>query len=216
MTVAAQAARCAKTWLLESALAPRTLVVERFDRIRRCGCLERVHQEDCCQAMGLPPMGKYASDEGPRGSDPSYAKIAALLVRYAADPVAELRELVRQTTANVVLGNLDAHAKNHAFLYQTPCVPALAPMYDVVPVDQVEPSAHLLSMRINGKVEAADITRADLVAEAASWGLPESVAVETIEVALANLADGIERAGRQYPDAAERYAPRVLARLARL
>ncbi len=41
------------------------IVVERFDRTIRDGTLARVHQEDLCQALSVPPARKYQSDGGP-------------------------------------------------------------------------------------------------------------------------------------------------------
>lgn len=44
-----------------------TIIVERFDRYRdkRDGLIKRIHQEDCCQALGVHPSRKYQSDGGP-------------------------------------------------------------------------------------------------------------------------------------------------------
>ncbi len=40
------------------------IVAERYDRARVRGEWIRVHQEDLCQALGLPPTKKYESDGG--------------------------------------------------------------------------------------------------------------------------------------------------------
>ena len=42
-----------------------TLIVERYDRIQREGHWHRVHQEDCCQALGVHPDAKYENEGGP-------------------------------------------------------------------------------------------------------------------------------------------------------
>lgn len=55
----------------------KVLVVERFDRLLGAqGRLLRLPQEDCCQALGVPPHLKYQSDGGPR-----IAEIISLLLR---------------------------------------------------------------------------------------------------------------------------------------
>jgi serine/threonine-protein kinase HipA len=46
------------------------LLVERYDRIHRPGpvgepVLERLHQEDFCQALGIVPEHKYQKEGGP-------------------------------------------------------------------------------------------------------------------------------------------------------
>src|SRR5208283_4142696 len=41
------------------------IVVERYDRVRISGTLHRVHQEDICQALSIPPTRKYQNEGGP-------------------------------------------------------------------------------------------------------------------------------------------------------
>ena len=54
----------AKTWI-ETFGKRRVLVVERFDRRwRGPDDLLRLPQEDCCQALGVPPARKYQAREG--------------------------------------------------------------------------------------------------------------------------------------------------------
>lgn len=205
MTAASAAARCAQVELLRLPDAPLTLMVERFDRQCQGDSLTRRHQEDCCQALGLPPSRKYASAVEEKGDDPTYAKIAELLTSYAANYQPELLELLRQMTVNYVLGNADAHAKNYAFLYQTPGSPTLSPMYDVTPVLDLEPKAKHLSLRINGKVLASQIEREDVLQEAERWGMPRPIAEEALDETLDKLEEGIRLAYERYPETDERY-----------
>ncbi|MBN1174952.1 MAG: HipA domain-containing protein, partial [Micromonosporaceae bacterium] len=45
---------------------PRFIVVERSDRLGGPdGKVIRVHQEDLCQALGIPPTRKYQNEGGP-------------------------------------------------------------------------------------------------------------------------------------------------------
>ena len=206
MTAASRAARCANVVLLDLEGAPLTLCVERFDRVRVGGDVRRVHQEDCCQALGLDPRRKYANEREAKGDDPTYCKIAGILARYSLDPTEEAAELLRQMTVNLALGNTDAHAKNYALLYEHACVPMLSPLYDVVPVMQVEPRAELLSVRINGKLRTKDVRFEDLVAEADSWGIAGLDAQTIVRTALADLLDGIEHADALYPEAGKLFS----------
>jgi serine/threonine-protein kinase HipA len=41
------------------------IVVDRYDRVVTPKGVVRVHQEDVCQALGVPPALKYEADEGP-------------------------------------------------------------------------------------------------------------------------------------------------------
>lgn len=46
------------------------LVVERYDRmVNSSGNIERLHQEDFCQALGVLPSQKYTADGGPTTRD---------------------------------------------------------------------------------------------------------------------------------------------------
>ena len=41
------------------------IVIERYDRRRQDGEIHRVHQEDTCQALAVPPIRKYENEGGP-------------------------------------------------------------------------------------------------------------------------------------------------------
>jgi len=45
------------------------VVVERYDRQVSGNDIIRVHQEDICQAMGIPPTKKYQNEGGPTPAD---------------------------------------------------------------------------------------------------------------------------------------------------
>jgi serine/threonine-protein kinase HipA len=217
MTVAGHAARCSNVALLDLADAPPTLVVERYDRGGEgwpYGAT-RIHQEDACQALGLPPNRKYASS-AEKGDDPTYRSIANLLLRYSSSFEEEASELLRQVTVNLVLGNWDAHAKNISFLHPHQGAPILAPMYDVVPIAEVEPRTKSLSLRIDGSLAPDAITRSRVLAEAASWGFDLDLAQQVYEACLVEVERGLEAAGKRYPNAAERHETGVLTRLEKL
>jgi serine/threonine-protein kinase HipA len=42
-----------------------TLIAQRYDRVQLAGRWHRVHQEDCCQALGIHPGSKYENEGGP-------------------------------------------------------------------------------------------------------------------------------------------------------
>ena len=87
------------------------IVVERYDRIvGDDGSVERVHQEDFCQATGMAPETKYEEDGGP-----SLQRIAAILESVAAPD--SLDRLLKAVTVNALIGNGDAHAKNFSLLH---------------------------------------------------------------------------------------------------
>ena len=196
--------------------APETLVVERFDRRRTAdGRLLRLHQEDCCQALGIQSERKYAAESTPKKSDPSFARIAQALLRYAADPATELEALFRQMVVNVALGNTDAHGKNYALIHEGDVV-RLSPLYDVVPALEIAPGALAMGMRIDGRIRIDRIGGEQLVDEGAQWGLGRRRASLLLADSLDRLVAGVERANDRYPQAGERHGGPALERIAGL
>ncbi len=109
--------------------AERVIVVERYDRLwTPSGTVTRIHQEDMCQALGLPPTSKYEDDGGPSAED------VIELLRQNVFPPAAAREHVNRfvdaLAFNWIIGGTDAHAKNYSVLFAGSQV-RLAPMYDV-------------------------------------------------------------------------------------
>lgn len=103
------------------------LLVERYDRAANAdGWVERIHQEDFCQALGIPPEQKYASEGGP-----TFAACFDLLRQVSAVPARDVLKLLDAAIFNVVVGNADAHGKNFSILH-TPGGPRFAPLYDLL------------------------------------------------------------------------------------
>ena len=105
----------------------KALVVERFDRLHtRDGRLIRLPQEDCCQALAVPPTRKYQNEGGP-----GIAEICALL--QGSD--APLRDRAGFLKANVLfwlIGATDGHAKNFSIALMPGGRFTLTPLYDVL------------------------------------------------------------------------------------
>ncbi|MBY0521686.1 MAG: type II toxin-antitoxin system HipA family toxin [Sphingomonas sp.] len=105
------------------------LLVTRYDRSSVGDHVERLHQEDFAQALGVPSNRKYAAEGGPVFRD-----CFALLREAVTRPALDVLKLVDAAIFNVIIGNADAHAKNFSLLRQegrgNPIV--LAPLYDLV------------------------------------------------------------------------------------
>ena len=71
-------------------------------------------------------------------------------------------------------------------------------------------------MRVNGRIKPDDVDGKDIVAEAASWGMPGSEAKALVEECLEHLAKGVRAAGKAYPDAAKRHEAPASERMAKL
>jgi len=107
------------------------LLVERYDRRPGPdGTITRLHQEDFCQALGVPPESKYETEGGP-----SLENMFEVLARGSRSPLPDKRDLIRWIIFNFIIGNADSHAKNVSFLLGAigeNSAPRLAPFYDLV------------------------------------------------------------------------------------
>ncbi len=141
----------------------RVLIVERYDRrVHKDGSVERIHQEDLCQATGVPPENKYEEDGGP-----SLRRIAEIL-QAAASP-RDLEELLRAVTLTVLVGNGDAHGKNYSLLHEPTGALRLAPVYDVL--SAMSYGDHRLAASIDDLQRIDRVTGTRIVNEAVRWGL---------------------------------------------
>ncbi len=172
------------------------IVVTRYDRQHPGDRIVRIHQEDLCQALGLPVGFKYARPG--HLEDPSFARLARILVERAVDPPAELIRLLEQVAASVALRNADSHAKNISLLHEGNAV-RLAPLYDVAPTIAFLPRQTTLGLSIGGKFKLTEIGSEHLVAEAKSWGIPERDASESIGAVAAAMSSAVEEANDLYP-----------------
>lgn len=150
----------------------RIIVVERYDRIVHTdGSVERIHQEDFCQATGILPDKKYEEDGGP-----SLRRIAEIL-QVAASPDS-LELLLRAVTVNVLIGNGDAHGKNFSLLHDPSGVLRLAPLYDLMSTmvyGDDRPAMYIDTVQRTDRVTADRI-----VNEAVRWGMSGRRATEIV------------------------------------
>jgi serine/threonine-protein kinase HipA len=138
------------------------IVVERFDRQRVrsrtiADSVRRIHQEDCCQALGKPPTLKYQSDGGP-----SPAEIAALLRTHSSAAEEDIRRFVDALLFNWLIGGTDAHAKNYALLLGADGQVRLAPLYDLgsaLPYERLSQRRLKLAMKMGTSYRLFDVGR---------------------------------------------------------
>ena len=112
---------------MRAAAAVSFLLIERYDRqLHKDGSITRLHQEDFCQALSVPPELKYEEEGGP-----GIQSAMDLIDRATARPAADRLNFIRVLIFHYLVGNADAHGKNYALLYRER-VAGLAPLYDVV------------------------------------------------------------------------------------
>jgi serine/threonine-protein kinase HipA len=165
-------------------IADRNLiVVKRFDRhVSSDGSVERIHQEDFCQALGLSPDVKYEEDGGP-----SLQRIAGILGSVTAP--GSLEKLLQAVTFNALIGNGDAHAKNFSLLHHASGALTLAPLYDLLCT--LHYGDDRLAMYIDNVHRTSRVTTERIVNEAARWGLARDHSLTIIENLLTKAPDAI-------------------------
>ena len=165
-----------RTWL-ENFSGTTGLVIERYDRTSDIPP-RRIHQEDMNQALGARKNQKYQEYGG---------KVSLLRISDVFGKIGDRDSLVRLLKLNtlaVAIGNLDLHAKNISILHLSNEGSLMAPAYDTVPLVHNPGSDGKMALAVNGKYKHSQISSADILAEANSWGLKGSAEIvnDTLEI----------------------------------
>ncbi len=181
----------------------RVLVIERFDRRwTRDERLLRLPQEDCCQALSVPPALKYEPDGGPGIRD------MLELLKASNDPTADQRTFLKAQIVFWLLGATDGHAKNFSIFLQPGGRFSLTPLYDVMSsqpaldAGQLRRNQFRLANRVgNSRQYVTDeIMARHFVQTAENSGLSAAV-VEQIQADLAESAEAaIDKTLATLPD----------------
>lgn len=181
----------------------RAIVVERYDRTppnSADGVVERVHQEDFCQALGLDPEAKYESTSEYESLGSRLGRIASLASDRAMDPQRLRTDLIAAVTFNVVTGNGDAHSKNYSLLIGERGQVSLAPIYDAAPVMFINPRYKGTGHVINGRTNIDGVHTEDLVTEASSWGLGRSAATRAVVSTMERVYQAVAESPTMFDD----------------
>lgn len=132
------------------------LLVARYDRRRLPeGTLERVHQEDFCQALGVAPELKYQQEGGP-----SLKQCFELVRSVSSAPALDVLRLFDAVVFNFLIGNGDAHGKNFSLLYNDGQT-RLAPLYDLVCTQAYPEVDAQMAMKIGRHRDPSRVTLED-------------------------------------------------------
>ena len=135
------------------------LLVQRYDRHVEQGPalaagaapIQRLHQEDFCQALGIASEHKYQNEGGP-GLAQAFA-----LVRSATRPSApHTLKLLDYVVFNALTGNHDAHGKNFSLLY-TQAGAVLTPLYDLLCTAVYPTLTDKMAMKIGSKYKFSEV-----------------------------------------------------------
>lgn len=147
MRLAARAGLDAAEVRLERASGRDVLLVERFDRERAANGWRRKAVVSALTLFNLNEMlARYAS----------YETLAEIIRHRFASPRETLRELFGRLAFNVLCGNTDDHARNHAAFWDGRAL-SLTPAYDICPQNRTGNEA-TQAMRITGNANASTLT----------------------------------------------------------
>jgi len=158
----------------------RVFVVKRYDRAAMANGTIRLHQEDFCQALGIPPEYKYESEGGP-----TLAACFGLARQTSIRSGKDVLSLLNWVIFNFLIGNSDSHGKNISLLL-LPEGPLLAPFYDLL---STRIYAHYglaegLAMRIGGESDPGAIRKEHWIRFAEEIGVkPRLVLIRVVDLA---------------------------------
>ncbi|MCL2093606.1 MAG: HipA domain-containing protein [Treponema sp.] len=136
------------------------LEISRYDRKIENTHVERIHQEDFCQALGLVSGKKYQKGGGARLRD-----CYEILNQFSRDLLSDISRFAEWIIFNYLIGNTDAHAKNISLLHGKEGI-KLAPFYDLLSTEVYPESVvdHEMAMLINGKGTYSSLKDRDFIA----------------------------------------------------
>lgn len=180
----------------------KALVIERFDRQwTQDGRLLRVPQEDCCQALSIPPTRKYQSDGGPD------LKALLNLLKGSDDPAADRATLFKAQILFWLIGATDGHAKNFSIFLGPGGRYRLTPLYDILTAQpsldagQIQHKQMKLAMSVGSSnhYRIDDIAGRHFVQTGDAADLPKSLIRNCLETMIDTTVRAMERVESDLP-----------------
>lgn len=162
----------------------KALVIQRFDRRwTKDGRLLRYPQEDCCQALSIPPTQKYQSDHGPGMVD------ILNLLKGSDRPTEDQTLFLKAQILFWLICATDGHAKNFSIFLRPGGRYALTPLYDILTAQpsldahQIKRKQMKLAMSVgkNNHYRIDEIYSRHFVQTAHQAGLSKILAHTTLE-----------------------------------
>lgn len=177
------------------------LLVERYDRRQAANttAIERIHQEDFCQALAVPSWQKYQDDGGPKLVD------CFDLLNHTAVPAIERNRLLDAVIFNFLISNYDAHGKNFSILHASDGI-QLAPLYDLICTGAFPSFSQKLAMDIGDEFLTDDINAfqwrtlcQDIVYSFRSFKTRAKKLLEVVPAAIETEYDQMAKSGLRHP-----------------
>ena len=181
----------------------RVLIVERFDRRwTQDNRLLRLPQEDCCQALSVPPTRKYESDGGPSIPD------ILNLFKGSDVPDEDQAMFLKAILVFWLMGATDGHAKNFSIHLSSGGRFRMTPLYDVlsaqpsVDAGQIQHNKMKLAMAVGNSrhYTVNSVTTRYFIETAGRAGIGASVVEKIIDDIRVKASDAIEQVKRELPE----------------
>ncbi len=133
------------------------LLIQRYDRAITDKTIQRIHQEDFCQALSIISTRKYQNEGGPGFTQ------CFNLIDQTSTPAKARDQLINMIIFNFLIGNMDAHGKNFSLLHSdTPSNQInLTPFYDLVCTRFFPDLSRKMAMKIGGEYQADKVELKD-------------------------------------------------------
>lgn len=154
-------------------------VCERYDRklnIKK-NLIERLHQEDFCQALCIMSDNKYQSDGGP-----SLKNCLSLIQEKTSLPLFDTSIFLKAILFNYLIGNCDAHAKNFSIITKQDDSYRLSPLYDLVSTSIYDSLTRKMAMKLGNKYDIDMITRIDFNQQAEIFDIKPRLWSDELEI----------------------------------
>lgn len=181
----------------------KALVIERFDRLwAKDGRLLRLPQEDCCQALSVPPTRKYQNEGGP-----GIEQIMDIL-RGSDEPTQDRLDFFKANVLFWLIGATDGHAKNFSLGLLAGGRFRMTPLYDVLTVQrtvdarQIEKKDFKLAMRMGNSnhYKVGDIIGRHIMETGLASGLSRDAVASVFEEIHGQVDDAIAATYADLPD----------------
>lgn len=152
-------------------------VCQRYDRKHdfEKGTIQRIHQEDFCQALGIMNDIKYQADGGPSLKD-----CFNLIQEKFSDKLEQINIFLKSILFNYLIGNCDSHGKNFSLVFEDSKI-KLSPLYDLVSTTVYPALTKKMAMKLGSNYEIEKITRNDFAKQAELFEIKNRFWVNVME-----------------------------------
>jgi serine/threonine-protein kinase HipA len=176
------------------------ILVKRYDRLQdeKHQYPIRIHQEDFCQALAIPPEYKYQSEGGPSLKD-----CFKLIKTVSSLPAIDTHNLLKMVVFNIIIGNHDAHGKNFSLLLRHSNEGLnirLAPAYDILSTVYYSELTSKMAMKIGKEYESDKLTLKDIERFAADIDLGLAAVRKNILEIAKKVRSTLGAMKQRYPD----------------